>query len=509
MNGMYKLLPCGISNDALIKREGKMRKLFSAVSLGMMLLCWLTLGACGSTSTNEKATYVKLDTSEGKVVLMLYNETPKHRDNFVNNVLSGVYNGASFNRVIQDFMVQCGEEEAKDVVPAEIGYPKLFHKRGALAMGRCTDDKELKSAKQQFYIAWGKPLTDKELLRDDSLMRAWSYGRCQMDTTLKEYYLTQPGIPDLDGSYTVFGQVVKGIEVIDRIQQQATDEHDRPLKEVTIREATITEKPDESDYWWQTAAYVDAYRLAREEIPYLTCQGDTLYTIHNWYGVRGYDVQFVTEQVEDSTIIRVTNAERYAAGYYYVKTGLPDLPTATIYPGMFVETNTLCSGFYGHAKRGKVWAYTYLYNAQREWKGGHLYTLTWGERPEKPLWSVKGTCHLVGGVPDIETTLEAYSNNRYILRNWYGVEKYDLEFRLRDKGGIEVLDYYWVENGCRYVQCRRPDISTALIPQDEACPNGSLQGDAHSGTLRFKMTVVDGYDQPIPDPNHPEFIFEW
>lgn len=509
MNGMYKLLPCGISNDALIKREVKMRKLFSAASLGVMLLCWLALGACGSTSTNEKTTYVKLDTSEGEVVLMLYNETPKHRDNFVNNVLSGVYNGASFNRVIQDFMVQCGEEEAKDVVPAEIGYPKLFHKRGALAMGRCTDDKELKSAKQQFYIAWGKPLTDKELLRDDSLMRAWSYGRCQMDTTLKEYYLTQPGIPYLDGSYTVFGQVVKGIEVIDRIQQQATDEHDRPLKEVTIREATITEKPTESDYWWQTAAYVDAYRLAREEIPYLTCQGDTLYTIHNWYGVRGYDVQFVTEQVEDSTIIRVTNAERYAAGYYYVKTGLPDLPTATIYPGMFVETNTLCSGFYGHAKRGKVWAYTYLYNAQREWKGGHLYTLTWGERPEKPLWSVKGTCHLVGGVPDIETTLEAYSNNCYILRNWYGVEKYDLEFRLRDKGGIEVLDYYWVENGCRYVQCRRPDISTALIPQDEACPNGSLQGDAHSGTLRFKMTVVDGYDQPIPDPNHPEFLFEW
>ena len=72
------------------------------------LCCWLGLAACGSTSADKEATYVKLDTSEGEVVLMLYNETPKHRDNFVNNVRSGVYNGASFNRVIHDFMVQCG-----------------------------------------------------------------------------------------------------------------------------------------------------------------------------------------------------------------------------------------------------------------------------------------------------------------------------------------------------------------------------------------------------------------
>ena len=486
-----------------------MKNLFSAVGLGAILLCWLGLGACGSIASDEEATYVKLDTSEGEVVLMLYNETPKHRDNFVSNVRNGVYEGAAFNRVISDFMVQCGEEEAEDVIPAEICYPKRYHKRGALAMGRCTDDKELKSAQRQFYIAWGRQLNAKELLRDDSLMRAWSYGRCAMDSSLRKEYLTQPGIPYLDGSYTVFGEVVKGIEVIDRIQQQATDTHDRPLKEVTIHHAALTEKPSIQEYWWQTASCVDAYRLENKAMPYLTCEGDTLYTIHDWYGVKGYDVQFVTEQVEDSTIIRVTNAERYASGYYYVKTGLPDLPTATIYPAMFVETHTVCSGFHGNAVKGRVWAYTYLYNAQREWKGGHLYTLMWGQRPETPLWSVRGRCHLVGRVPDIETTLEAYSNNRYILRNWYGVEKYDLEFRIREDGGIDVLDYYWVENGCRYVQCRREDISTALIPQDEACPNGSLEGDAHSGTLRFKMKVVNGYDQPIPDPDHPEFVFEW
>lgn len=474
-----------------------------------MLLFCLGLTACGATASDEDTTYIKLDTSEGEVVLMLYNETPLHRDHFVHHVKQGIYDGASFNRIIGNFMVQCGEEEAEDVIPAEICYPKRFHKRGALAMGRCTDDKDLKSASRQFYIAWGKQPTDKELQRDDSLMRVWSYGHCTMDSTLREYYTTQPGIPYLDGSYTVFGEVVKGIEVVDRIQQQPTDEHDRPLKEVTIRKATLTTKPAERDYWWQSAAYVDAYRIAHESVPYITCEGDSLYTIHDWYGVKGYDVQFVTEQVEDSTIIRVTNAERYASGYYYVKTGLPDLPTATIYPAMFVETHTLCSGFHGSKEQGRVWAYTYLYNEQREWKGGHLYTLMWGQKPEEPRWIAHGKCHLVGRVPDIETTIEAYSNQRYILRNWYGVEKYDLEFRIREDGGIEVLDYYWVENNCRYVQCRREDISTALIPQDETCPNGSLQGDAHSGTLRFKMTVVDGYDQPVPDPDHPEFVFEW
>ena len=474
----------------------------------LALLCVWGLMACGTGVSSEETTYVALDTSEGEIVLMLYNETPLHRDHFVKNVKEGLYNGMSFNRVIADFMVQCGEEEAEDVVPAEICYPKRFHKRGALAMGRCTDDKELRSASRQFYIVWGKQLTEESLLRDDSLMRAWSFGRHQMDAELHRYYLKNPGTPYLDGSYTVFGEVVKGIEVVDRIQRHETDSQDRPVEEVKIRLAHLTERPQAGD-WWQTAAYVDGYRLANEAKPYLTCQDDTLYTIHNWYGVKGYDVQFVTEQYNDSTVIRVTNAERYASGYYYVKTGLPDLPTATIYPGPFVETNTICSGFYGNAAKGKVWAYVYLYNDERQWKGGHLYTLMWGMEPETPLWSVQGTCHLVGQVPDIETTLEAYSNRRFILRNWYGVEKYDLEFRLREEGGIEVLDYYWVENGCRYVQCRREEISTAVIPQDEACPNGSLTGDERSGTLRFKMTVQDGYDHPIPDPDHPEFIFEW
>lgn len=484
-------------------------------------ILWLALAITGLSacqSARQDNVHVSLDTTEGEILLLLYNETPLHRNHFVDQVRQGTYDGLSFNRVIEGFMIQCGEEEAEDVIQAEIDYPRHYHKRGALAMGRCTDDPDLKSASRQFYIVWGKANDEACLQRDDSLMQAWSHGRHSMVPDVRQYYLSHPGVPWLDGNYTVFGEVVRGLDVVERIQQSATDATDRPLQEVVIRKASIVAPPATGEegkqtattaHWKQKASHVDAYRLEHGAEISISCQDDTLYTLHNWYGVEGYDVQFTTERVGDSTLIRVTNADDYRSGYYYVKTGLKELPVATIYPGLFAETNTLCSGFRGNRQRGKVWAYTYLYSPKQEWKGGHLYTLMWGEEPEKPLWSVRGTCHLVGNVPSIESTLEAYEGGRYILRDWYGVEKYDLEFRLRKDGGIEVLDYYWTENGCRYVQCRREDISCGVIPQTEKSPNGSLRGDARSGSLRFRMTVHDNDDRPIADALHPEFVFEW
>ena len=142
-------------------------------------LGWLlSLGSLSAQTTEERTT-VTLDTTEGEIILALYNETPLHRDHFVQKVKEGVYDGRDFNRVIEGFVVQCGEEEAEDVIPAEIRYPQLYHRRGVLAMGRCTADPthELKSASEQFYIAWGKPLDEKALQRADSLMQVRSYGR--------------------------------------------------------------------------------------------------------------------------------------------------------------------------------------------------------------------------------------------------------------------------------------------------------------------------------------------
>lgn len=459
----------------------------------------------------EERTLVTLETTEGEIVLALFNETPLHRDHFVRKVKEGVYDGRTFNRVIEGFVVQCGEEEETDVIPAEIRYPQLYHRRGVLAMGRCTDDPthELKSASEQFYIAWGKPLDEKGLQRADSLMQVRSYGRCSMDEAVKAYYRQHPGLPALDGSYTIFGEVVKGLEIVEHIQSVQTDQHDRPLQAITIRRATVRE-PDPAVYWSRPAVYADAYRLAEGVTPRIECRHDSLYTLRDWYGVAGQDVSFVLRTVADSTLIEVVEADSVKGNYSYVATGLPDLPIATIYPRPFVETNTLCSGFYGTPEKGRVWAYTYLYNAEGVWKGGHLYTLMWGEAPAKPIWRVQGKSTLVGNVPGLTSTLEAYADGRYILRDWYGVEKYDLEFRLRPDGGIELLDYYWTtEEGECFVQCRREDIGYAAIPQRADQPNGGLEGNAQSGRLHFRMTAHQNDDQPIEDPAHPEFIFEW
>lgn len=474
--------------------------------IGILLSLWSL-----QAQTNEERTQVVLDTSEGRIVLALYNETPIHRDHFVSKVKEGVYNGRTFNRVIEGFVAQCGEEEEADIIPAEIRYPQLFHRRGVLAMGRCTADPahELKSASEQFYIAWGKPLDEKALQRADSLMQVRSYGRYRMDPEIQHYYQNNPGLPALDGSYTIFGEVVEGLEVVERIQAAKRDKDDRPLQAITIHHASV-EEPDPHVYWSQPAVYTDAYRLSDTVTPHIECRHDSLFTIRNWYGVSGHDVSFVLRTVADSTLIEVIEADSVKGNYSYESTGLPDLPTATIYPRPFVETNTLCSGFYGNHEKGRVWAYTYLYTPEGQWNGGHLYTLMWGEEPAKPIWSVKGRSTLVGNVPGLTSTLEAYADGRYILRDWYGVEKYDLEFRLCPDGSIEILDYYWTtEEGERFVQCRREDIGFASIPQAEGIPNGGLEGDAHSGRLHFRMTAYQDDDHPINDPTHPEFIFEW
>lgn len=451
---------------------------------------------------------VSLETSEGRIVIALYNETPLHRDNFLRKVKEGVYNGRTFNRVITGFVVQCGEEQAEDVIPAEIHYPQFFHRRGVVAMGRCTDDPkhELKSADEQFYISWGCPNDEGRMHRADFLMNAWSYGRCKMDDKVREYYGNNPGIPSLDGSYTIFGEVVDGMDIVEKIQSTDTDKNDRPLHDITINEAKIL-----GGYWIKDAVDVDAYRILANVNPAMSCLNDSIYTIHDWYGVRGYDVSFVKTMICDSTAISVLNADSCKNGFYWMKTGLDDLPYATIYPGFFTESNTICSGFYGNEEKGKVWAYTYLYNKDRQWQGGHLYQYYWGEGPEKPIWTAKGKSTLVGNVPGLESTIDAYSGERYIIRNWYGAEKYDLEFLVKDDGSIEILDYYWTEeDGAREVQCRRDDIgiSFASIPQGEK-PNGRFKGDSRHGKVHFRMTAYEDDDKPIVDRKNKEFVFVW
>lgn len=196
---------------------------------------------------------VRIETTEGDVIVELYNETPLHRDNFLRLVKMEVLEGTLFHRVISDFMIQGGDPDSKiapatsldnpapplgsnDVltadgqrsIPAEIVYPKVFHKRGALASARKSDEEnpELRSSSSQFYIVWGRwPVTP---------------GR-KPYVELLSYYreFNQPGTPWLDGGYTVFGEVVKGLDIVGRIQGVETDPMARPLNDVVIKKLTI------------------------------------------------------------------------------------------------------------------------------------------------------------------------------------------------------------------------------------------------------------------------------
>ena len=191
----------------------------------------------------ERVTQVELTTSEGRILLQLYNDTPIHRDNFVRNVKAGIYDGRTFNRVVPDFVIQCGEEQAEDTVTAEIRYPQRFHRRGVLAMGRCTDDPEheFRSADQQFYIVWGKTYSADDIDKFAQRMHESTFGRYEMSDSVRQYYATNPGAPWLDGSFTIFGEVIDGLDVVERIQSAPTNPSTQsPLQPVVIKKAQVS-----------------------------------------------------------------------------------------------------------------------------------------------------------------------------------------------------------------------------------------------------------------------------
>ena len=241
-------------------------------------------------------TQVLMHTSMGDIQLKLYNETPKHRDNFSQLVKDGTYNGLLFHRVIKDFMIQGGDVTSKDApmnkslgagdlgytVPAEFNYPKYFHKKGALCAARTGDEvnPERASSASQFYIVTGKKYSEAELnqmekqlenrlkqsifarlqtenkpkimeyyrsgnkeelaiLRDTLIGKTELEAEKRKDETklpkeLREIYKTEGGVPFLDNQYTVYGEVVKGIEVVEAIQNVKTNKQDRPTENVVI-----------------------------------------------------------------------------------------------------------------------------------------------------------------------------------------------------------------------------------------------------------------------------------
>ena len=198
----------------------------------------------------DKVYYVKIETTYGDIVVKLYNETPKHRDNFLKLVKEGTYDGVLFHRVIQNFMIQGGDPNSRNAKKGEmlgngeLGYtlpaefvPSLYHKKGALAAARQADqvNPEKRSSSCQFYIVQGEKWDAEKLKRVETSMGK-SFTKEQA-----EVYATLGGTPFLDGDYTVFGEVVEGLEVVDKIAAVACRPMNRPLEDVKMK-MTIIEK---------------------------------------------------------------------------------------------------------------------------------------------------------------------------------------------------------------------------------------------------------------------------
>lgn len=279
------------------------------ISNKILLIClaFIALTACSAGSKkqtnhhmeNEKRTLVKLETTMGNITVALYNETAKHRDNFIKLVKEGVYDSTLFHRVIKQFMIQAGDPDSKNAsdtamlgsgdvgytIPAEFN-PKFFHKKGVLAAARQGDDvnPEKASSGCQFYIVTGRKFTEPQLLgmenkineqREEALFDSLARqhmkeiykmrkagdnaGLLELQDTLEaqareladkeekfrftpeqiKAYSTVGGAPHLDGSYTVFGEVTEGMEVVENIEIAKTNRADRPVENIRILKASI------------------------------------------------------------------------------------------------------------------------------------------------------------------------------------------------------------------------------------------------------------------------------
>lgn len=191
-------------------------------------------------TAKTKTTKVKISTKHGDMVLILYNETPLHRDNFIKLVKSKYFDGTLFHRVIKGFMIQGGDPESKTAkpgamlgnggpaytIPAEFNN-KLYYKFGALAAARDNNPQKASSG-SQFYVVEGRKISDDELNYYEK-QRNMKYTDEQ-----RNKYKTVGGTPQLDGGYTVFGEVISGFEVIGKIAGVAKDKFDRPNEDVKM-----------------------------------------------------------------------------------------------------------------------------------------------------------------------------------------------------------------------------------------------------------------------------------
>ena len=213
-------------------------------------LCLGTLSLEGKKK--EKRHVVRIETSVGNIRVALSDDTPLHTKNFMKLAKEGFYNGTLFHRCIKNFMIQGGDPDSKNAEPGqllgegEVGYtiptefclPYLYHWRGALAAAREPDyvNPQMESSGCQFYIVYGK----KQAAADMKKVRAMLEEKgIELTPQMVDDYYMRGGTPHLDGQYTVFGEVIEGMEVVKAIQGVETDKNDRPLEDIVVRRMVV------------------------------------------------------------------------------------------------------------------------------------------------------------------------------------------------------------------------------------------------------------------------------
>ena len=206
--------------------------------------------AINTASAKPKHDFVRIKTTKGECIIMLYNQTPKHHDNFLKLTKDGFYNGTLFHRVIEEFMIQGGDPNSKTATAGQslgsgdLGYrvdaelrDSLFHKRGVLA-GASDGNPEKASSASQFYIVQGKKWTDTSL---DEL-RIKRMNNRVIPESQRKVYKEIGGSPHLDQTYTVYGEVVKGIEMVDAIASVKKSASNRPLEDIKMEVSILKKK---------------------------------------------------------------------------------------------------------------------------------------------------------------------------------------------------------------------------------------------------------------------------
>lgn len=222
----------------------------------LFLILLLVCAIPSQGKKKEKRAVVCIETSCGIIRVALSDDTPLHRDNFLKLVSEGFYNGTLFHRCIRDFMIQGGDPDSRhakkgqllgegDVgytIPAEFCLPYLYHWRGALAAARESDDinPEQQSSGCQFYIVYGKKQTPADIKKVRSALNEKGI---ELTSQMVDDYIMRGGTPHLDGQYTVFGEVIEGLDVVRQILALPTDSNDRPLENVVIIKAVVEQYP--------------------------------------------------------------------------------------------------------------------------------------------------------------------------------------------------------------------------------------------------------------------------